>query len=127
MDLAIGGGLPKMPGAGGLDGIGGAGQAAKPPVPEVSGNDAERFNAAMNSEAQPVDSVANQSLKSLADLSADVQADRSKAMDVLGKPGVSQAELIGAQFALMESANTIAAVSKVAEKITSAVKTLQQG
>jgi hypothetical protein len=28
---------------------------------------------------------------------------------------------------MMESANTIAAVSKVAEKITSAVKNLQQG
>jgi hypothetical protein len=76
--------------------------------------------------AQPT-SVGDRILQGRGALSDSVKADRTAALDAMSGKSVNQADLLKAQFAMMESSNLVSAVSKSTEKLTSAIKTLQQG
>lgn len=108
-------------------------------------NDVERFEAAlaatsgnemrmeMNGGPAPIaapitaQTVGDRILGGISSISETVQAGRAEVVQALDKKELSQVDLLKAQFAMMESSNLVSAVSKTAEKLTSAVKTLQQG
>jgi len=66
-------------------------------------------------------------LAGLSGASQKIQEGRATAVQALGAENVSQADLLKANFALIESSTLVSAVSKTAEKITQGLKTLQQG
>ncbi len=118
----------------GLENIGqtGAGQGVTTPHETPGATDVERFDAAMQNEPpgmadtaqlQPGERVA-QEIGALGDR---IQASRAEVASLAAKPEVSQADLFKASFKMMETSALVSAVSKTSEKITSAIKTLQQG
>lgn len=72
-------------------------------------------------------SVGDRILQGMSSVSDQVQAGRAQAVEALGGENVSQADLLKAQFSMLESNAIVSAVSKTTEKITSGIKTLQQG
>jgi hypothetical protein len=134
----------------------GQGQGGVPSGPSGTpdGNDVDRFKVALQGpQTDPAGTVAGVSgnpapsaiggtpptdgtspagmgdriLSGLSDASQKIQEGRTTAVETLGKENVTQADLIQAQFAMMESSTLVSAVSKTAEKITQGLKTLQQG
>ncbi|MDR3077300.1 MAG: EscI/YscI/HrpB family type III secretion system inner rod protein [Planctomycetota bacterium] len=107
-------------------------------------NDVEKFQAAMDrpgmekagpplpaavqptTTAEPA-SMGDRILRGISSAGEKIQAGRAEAISVLGKENLSQADLLRANFSLMESSTLVSAVSKTTEKITQGVKTLQQG
>ena len=66
-------------------------------------------------------------LQGLSGASQKVQSGREVAMQALGGDNVSQADLLRANFAMIESSTLVTAVSKTTEKIVQGLKNLQQG
>lgn len=146
MSLGMGGldpgALQKM----GLEAIEQAGQ--KPAVPEMPREgDIAQFQTAMNSgggagtiagpnaDVTPASpgvsagtlSMGDRIINGMSSISEKVQLARNDAAAVLDNPDPTQADLLRANFAMMESSTLVTAVSKTTEKITQGVKTLQQG
>lgn len=152
MALDIGGMRgPALPG--GPQGLGGG---APGPGPVDKAGDVGRLEDAMEAlknkppsgEAQPADeaaragaeagaagpglaqnppSVGDRIIKGITSVSDQIQAGRTQAAEALGKNTVTQADLLRAQAAMMESSTLVSAVGKTVEKITQGVKNLQQG
>lgn len=99
------------------------------PADGIAPNDAERFDAAMRQPPPTgqAENVGDRVMDELGALSDRIQAGRQQAVDTMTRDNVTQADLIKAQFAMLESSTLISAASKVSEKITQAVKNLQQG
>lgn len=93
--------------------------------PEVANASAAPQSAAP-AATEPL-SVGDRILQGMSSVSDQVQAGRTQAVEALGKENVSQADLLKAQFSMLESNAIVSAVSKTTEKITSGIKTLQQG
>lgn len=96
----------------------------------AEGKQPEAANAQPQPEAKPAiepEGVGDRIIKGMTSLSDQVRQGREQTMRVIDLPTSSQADLLKAQFAMLQTANTIAAVSKVAEKTTQGIKTLQQG
>ncbi|MDR1534537.1 MAG: EscI/YscI/HrpB family type III secretion system inner rod protein [Planctomycetota bacterium] len=93
--------------------------------------DVERFQGAMADLAAKrtgeSESLARGAMDGLAKISGQIQTGRTQAIQTLCKSEISQADLLRAQFSLMESSTLVSAVSKTTEKITQGLKTLQQG
>ncbi len=77
--------------------------------------------------AAPTESMADRILRGISSADQKVAGARAEAAAALDQDNVSQADLLRANFAMMESSTFITAVSKSTEKLTSAAKTLQQG
>ncbi|MCC8189013.1 MAG: hypothetical protein LIP77_00020, partial [Planctomycetes bacterium] len=75
----------------------------------------------------PAAALGDRILQGMNAASASVQAGRSEAVDLLGRENITQADLLRANFAMLESSNLVSAIAKTTEKITQSVKTLQQG
>ena len=140
MDIGIGGADRRMQQA--LETIGKTGPEAEargrdPGAPPEG--DVERLNAALDpgkgrlppvtpaaggAEAQ---SMGDRIIQGISSAGREIQAGRGEALSVLGKKDVSQADLLKANFALMESSVRVSMASKTVEKITQGIKTLQQG
>ncbi|MDR3211639.1 MAG: hypothetical protein LBU79_06970 [Planctomycetota bacterium] len=121
-----------------------AGAASKTPDAAGSG-EVERFQAAMRPpEAQlatnqppaavpPVAapgsdlSVGDRIIQGISRVSDKIQTDRAAALETIGKNDLTQADLLKANFSMMESSNLVSLTSKVGEKISQGLKTLQQG
>ncbi len=140
MDMAIGG----------LNGAAGKIQEAAPANAAPAGSrpaapgagDVERFQAAYENGAAARDaagtapaapmavegaSVGDRILGGIARVSDKIGADRAEVANVLERDDAGQADLLRAQFRMIESSTLISAVGKTAEKINQGVKTLQQG
>jgi len=94
-------------GAAPVDTAGGA--AATPSVPPSSGGMGDRI------------------LQGMSEISQKIQSGREVAVQALGSENVTQADLLRANFGMIESNTLVSAVSKTTEKITQGLKTLQQG
>lgn len=94
-------------------GPGEAAPAAEPESPDVSAS-------------APRD-VADRILDGMSSASESIQAKRNEAVEVMTKENVTQADLLRANFSMIESSAMVSAISKTTEKITQSVKTLQQG
>lgn len=96
---------------------------------EMNGGPAPIAEPITGSIAAPItaQTVGDRILGGISSISETVQAGRAEVVQALDKKELSQVDLLKAQFAMMESSNLVSAVSKTAEKLTSAVKTLQQG
>lgn len=112
-------------------------------------NDVDRFQAALNT-ANPeavapagvtpppnitptvtppptIPTLGDQILRGMSAASQQVGESREQVARVVGHDNVSQADLLRANFALLESSAIVSAASKTTEKITQGLKTLQQG
>ena len=76
-------------------------------------------------ETQPA--LGDRILSGMSAASEHVQAGRAEAAALLGKSDATQADLLRANFAMMESSTMVSAIAKTTEKITQGIKTLQQG
>ncbi len=130
MDVTgIGGSMPQK----GLDGVGAVPRESVDSSPAVpGGDDVARFDASMDSPAEAGESGAVQTpadrlVEGVGNLSEHINAGRAEVADVMGKENVTQSDLLKASFKMMETNAVVSAVSKTSEKITSAIKTLQQG
>lgn len=72
-------------------------------------------------------SMGDRILRGMSAVGDKIQAGRAEAAGVLGKENVTQADLMRANFSMLESSTLVSAVSKTTEKITQGIKTLQQG
>lgn len=150
MDITLGspqfnpaGKLPVDPAAPAVGGTAGLSPA------EPDANDVERFQAAMNGPVGGTPQAANvpsspdaaltatpppeemglgdRILRGLGAVSDKVKADQMEGVAALGKKDLTQADLLRANFAILESSTIVSAVGKTAEKINQGIKTLQQG
>lgn len=148
MSMDVGGGFGNMKIPGNLSQPGGLEPSAAPKGSDVAKLE-EAMEAAANRLAPPPDatvqaevpaaaaaetapppgplSVGDRILGGITSLSDQVQAGRAEAVEVLGKQNVTQADLLKANFAMIESSTLVTAASKTAEKITQGIKNLQQG
>ncbi|MDR1519818.1 MAG: hypothetical protein LBU23_06695 [Planctomycetota bacterium] len=133
MDISVGGGMKPGGFKSGIEGVEklglDSGPAGKPAL-APAGDDVAKFGAAMNQP--PVRETAtpglgDQLVEGLGNISDRIQFGRREAMDVFGKDNLSQMDLLKAQFAMNEAGNLTSLAGKVSEKITQAVKQLQQG
>ena len=115
-----------------------------------SGSDLQRFQAALEGGANPAPAggtasanaaggaappsglpppggMGDRILQGMSQISQKIQAGRETAVQALGNENVTQADLLRANFAMIESSTAISAVSKTTEKIVQSLKTLQQG
>ena len=121
-------------------------QAATP-----SGSDLQRFQAALGGGSNPIPAegtapanaaggaaaatvpppsgggMGDRILQGMSQISQKIQSGRETAVQALGNENVTQADLLRANFAMIESSTAISAVSKTTEKIVQSLKTLQQG
>ena len=103
---------------------------ARDAVSPPAGEDVEKFRDAMENAAgrvQDASRIGERALGGLANISDQIQAGRMEAMQTLGKKDVTQADLLKAQFSLLESSTLVSAIGKTTEKLAQGVKTLQQG
>lgn len=128
--------------------------APKPGGPAPEANDVERFQEAMSRHAEagagggaaqppPADaaqmqpqppaqetgeaSLGDRILRGFGAVSQKINAGQGEAVNVLGKENVTQADLLRANFSMLESNTLVTAIGKTTEKVTQGVKTLQQG
>lgn len=101
--------------------------AANPAASDPAAAQSVQAQAAADSAQAAPEAVGDRILQGISSVSDKIQAGRQEAADVLAKPDVSQADLLRAQFALLESTTMVSAVGKTTEKITQGLKTLQQG
>lgn len=98
----------------------GVGPDATPPArPEAPGD-------AVSPPAGP-ESMGDRILRGMSSVGDKIEAGRARALEVVESGEATQADLLRANFALLESTTLVSAVSKTTEKITQGVKTLQQG
>lgn len=129
-----------MPGvAGGVGGVPGGAPEAGKPFGAAKANSVERFNELMDAgqKAEPASvdgenapnavSVTDRIMQGVNDVNAKLDKSQAEMARVIEKEDVTQIDLIKANFAMLESSTLISAASKVTEKITQGVKTLQQG
>lgn len=103
-----------------------AGGDSAPAAPTAVSGVAPEGRIGAEKLAQP-ESVGDRIIQGMSSLSEKVRTNQETVMATLDLQSASQADLLKAQFAMLQTANTIAAVSKVAEKTTQGIKTLQQG
>jgi hypothetical protein len=113
-------------------------------IPANAGeSDVARFQAAMDSPAQRdvfppgpaaegmsssrTQGVGDRILQGVRSVSETVQAGRKEAVGIMMKQDVTQADLLRANFSMIESSALVSGISKTTEKITQGLKTLQQG
>jgi hypothetical protein len=89
---------------------------AVPPEPVVEGV-----------PASPLQGAGDRVLQGMRSVSEAVQAGRKEVADIMMKESVTQADLLRANFSMMESSALVSGISKTTEKITQGLKTLQQG
>jgi hypothetical protein len=121
----------------------GRGAGAGGGIPADAGeSDVARFHEAMNPaamrDAAPPSAaeafsasrpqgVGDRIIHGMQSVSESVQAGRKEAAGIMMKENVTQADLLRANFAMMESSALVSGISKTTEKITQGLKTLQQG
>lgn len=106
-------------------------EAGTPP-PEADGvvnavPDAGEAQAAGSAADTSSPALGDRILNGLGAVSEQIRDDRTEAITVLSKKDYTQADLLRANFSMLESANVVTAVTKTAEKINQGIKTLQQG
>lgn len=125
--------------AGGVGGVPGGAPEAGKPLGTAKTSSVERFNDLMDAgqkgETAPVDaentpdavSVTDRIMQGVNDVNVKLDKSQAEVARVFQKEDATQMDLIKANFAMLESSTLISAASKVTEKITQGVKTLQQG
>jgi hypothetical protein len=71
--------------------------------------------------------VGDRILDDMRSASESIRAARMEAADILMKEDVTQADLLRANFSMLESSALASGIAKTTEKITQGLKTLQQG
>lgn len=142
MTVGIGGPDPGALQRKALEAVEQVGKDTGTPSP-TDGSDVARFQEAMNQpdpvaagtplpetpdvpSSEPQD-VADRILRGMSSASETIQAKRGEAAEIMTKENATQADLLRANFSMIEASTMVSAISKTTEKITQSVKTLQQG